>query len=108
MNVWQAKIQVAEQELIMDERSREIVKFQLKEEIARIEASVSRIGPPRLIAERALIARYGKLLLLSQALLGVLGRPAAGGRAGVGPRRDPAVPPSLARSRTRPAFRRLS
>lgn len=92
----------------MDERSRELLRFQLKEEIARIEASVSRIGPPRVMAERSLIARYGKLLLVSQALLDTLGRPASGGRAGTGRRRDPAVPLSLARSLPRSAFRRFS
>ena len=93
----------------MDGRDKEILKFRLMEEIARIEVSVSKIGAPRVMAERSLIARYGKLLLVSQALLNTLSR-MSGSPLKRGP--DYAIgasnPLVAAKPRSRPAFRRFS
>ena len=93
----------------MDERDKEILKFKLMEEIAQIEVSVSKIGAPRAMAERSLIARYGKLLLVSQALLKSLTRLRDNSA-----RRNCSYPIEApnplvaAKPRSRPAFRRFS
>ena len=76
---------------------------------AQIEASVYQIGAPRVMAERSLIARYGKLLLVSQALLKTLnqvhGAPA---KRKSGYLIEAANPLAAAKPRSRPAFRRFS
>jgi len=53
---------------------KDILKFTLQEEIARIESHVSTLGAPTSMQERSLIARYGKLLLVSQCLMEALSR----------------------------------
>ena len=58
----------------MDMEYKDILRFTLQEEIARIESFVSALGAPTSIRERSLIARYGKLLLVSQRLMEVLFR----------------------------------
>ena len=58
----------------MYEQHKEILKYELMAEIVRIQDSVAALGVPRSLAERSTIARYGKLLLLSQKLLGLLPR----------------------------------
>ena len=93
----------------MEERDKEILKFRLMEEIAQIEASVYKIGAPRVTAERSLIARYGKLLLVSQALLKTLNQV----RGAPAKRKsdylvEAANPLAAAKPRSRPAFRRFS
>jgi hypothetical protein len=93
----------------MDERDREILKFQLMEEIAGIEERVSSMGAPRVMAERSLIARYGKLLLVSQALLNTMvrgrGKPQ---RRGFSYQIDAPTLPVVSKPRPRSAFRRFS
>ncbi len=56
----------------MSERERELLHDRLLAEIARIESRVAGLGAPATMEQRALFARYGKLLLLSQRLLEVL------------------------------------
>ena len=58
----------------MDMEYKDILKFMLREEIARIESDVSALGAPTSMQERSLIARYGKLLLVSQRLMETLFR----------------------------------
>ena len=58
----------------MDMEYKDILKFTLQEEIARIESLVSALGAPTSTRERSLIARYGKLLLVSQRLMEALFR----------------------------------
>ena len=53
----------------MDNHYKELIRFRLMEEISTINARVEALGKPRITAERSLIARYGKLLFLSQQLL---------------------------------------
>jgi len=48
---------------------KDILKFTLLEEIARIESHVSALRAPINSQERSLIARYGKLLLVSHRLM---------------------------------------
>ena len=54
------------------ERLRKHLEARLKDEIDRIEERVSAICAPKGARQRSLIARYGKLLLLSQRLLETL------------------------------------
>ena len=56
----------------MYEEHKEILKYELMAEIARIQDSVAALGVPRTLAERSVIARYGKVLLVSQKLLSLL------------------------------------
>ena len=56
----------------MDEGHQDFLRFWLMDEIGRIQSNVSAIGVPRDMGQRSLIARYGKLLLVSQRLLNVL------------------------------------
>lgn len=58
----------------MDNQYREVLRSQLMEEITRIDDHVKAFGAPRRTEERSLIARYGKLLLVSQQLLSLLTR----------------------------------
>jgi|GEM_PF-4955032 len=58
----------------MVEQEKEDLRCRLLEEIATIEVSVAALGAPRSMEERARIARYGKLLFISQQLLKVLPR----------------------------------
>jgi len=58
----------------MDMEYKDILKFTLREEIARIESHVSALGAPTSMQERSLIARYGKLLLVCQCLMEALSR----------------------------------
>jgi len=58
----------------MVEQAKEALRCRLLEEIATIEVSVAALGAPRSMEERARIARYGKLLFISQQLLKVLPR----------------------------------
>lgn len=53
----------------MDEQYKDILKVALQEEITRIESHVAQLRAPASMEERSLIARYGKLLLVSQRLL---------------------------------------
>jgi len=53
----------------MEKHYTEMLRFQLMEEIERINAQVTALGMPRSTVERSLIARYGKLLFVSQQLL---------------------------------------
>jgi len=53
---------------------KEILKYELMAEIASIQDSVAALGVPRTLAERSAIARHGKLLLVTQKLLGLLPR----------------------------------
>ncbi|HEB96099.1 MAG TPA: hypothetical protein ENI96_06690 [Sedimenticola thiotaurini] len=54
------------------EQERERLRSSLLEEIARIETHVAGLGVPHSMKQRALIARYGKLLFITQQLLNVL------------------------------------
>ena len=56
----------------MENHYKEMLRFQLMEEIARINDRVAALGTPRGTRERSLIARYGKLLFVSQQLLDTL------------------------------------
>lgn len=56
----------------MYKQHKEILKYELMAEIVRIQDSGAALGVPRTLAERSTIARYGKLLLVSQKLLGLL------------------------------------
>jgi len=58
----------------MVEKDKDALRCRLLEEIATIEVSVAALGAPRSMKERARIARYGKLLFISQQLLKVLPR----------------------------------
>jgi hypothetical protein len=53
----------------MDNHYKELIRFRLMEEISNINTQVEALGRPRITAERSLIARYGKLLFVSQQLL---------------------------------------
>ena len=53
----------------MEKHYKEMLRFQLMEEIGRINTRVAALGAPGNTAERSLIARYGKLLFVSQQLL---------------------------------------
>ncbi len=64
----------------MVEQEKEALRCRLLEEIARMEVSVAALGAPRSMEERARIARYGKLLFLSQQLLNVLPRLSGSGK----------------------------
>ena len=59
---------------VMEEKHIEALKYRLLDEIAKIEARVHALGTPRDMAQRSLMARYGKLLLLSQRLLSTLSK----------------------------------
>lgn len=54
------------------ERYRKHLESRLKDEIGQVEIRVCAIGAPKGLEQRSLIARYGKLLLLSQRLLDTL------------------------------------
>lgn len=56
----------------MDEGHKDFLRFWLREEISQIQSDVAAIGVPAGMEQRSLIARYGKLLLVSQRLLNVL------------------------------------
>ena len=56
----------------MDNHYKEMIRFRLMEEISNINTRVQSLGRPRITAERSLIARYGKLLFVSQQLLDLL------------------------------------
>ncbi|MCB1764249.1 MAG: hypothetical protein KDI27_14075 [Gammaproteobacteria bacterium] len=56
----------------MDNHYMEKLRFQLMEEISNITVRVTALGIPRDTLERSLVARYGKLLFLSQQLLDTL------------------------------------
>ncbi len=58
----------------MDEGRKDFLRFWLGEEIGQIQTNVSAIGVPRDMEQRSLIARYGKLLLVSHRLLNVLSK----------------------------------
>ena len=60
----------------MSSTASELLRFRLMEQIADIEAAVAELGRPADTAQRSLIARYGKLLLVSQRLLRQAPRPA--------------------------------
>jgi len=64
----------------MVEQEKEALRCRLLEEIARMEVSVAALGAPGSMEERARIARYGKLLFLSQQLLNVLPKLSDSGR----------------------------
>jgi len=56
----------------MDNHYKEMLRFQLMEEIGKINDRVAALGVPRGTMERSLIARYGKLLFVSQQLMDTL------------------------------------
>jgi hypothetical protein len=56
----------------MDNHYKEMLRFQLMEEIGKINDRVATLGIPRGTLERSLIARYGKLLFVSQQLMDTL------------------------------------
>jgi hypothetical protein len=53
----------------MENHYKEMLRFQLMEEIGKINVRVAALGTPKGTMERSLIARYGKLLFVSQQLL---------------------------------------
>ena len=69
----------------MYEEYKEILKYELMAEIARIQDSVAALGVPRTLAERSAIARYGKLILVSQRLLSLLPQAPTSALGGSGP-----------------------
>jgi hypothetical protein len=62
----------------MENREISRMPISLMEEIVRIKYRVAVLGPPASIAQRSLLARYGKVLFLSERLL----RAALRGRTG--------------------------
>ena len=56
----------------MEKHYKEMLRFQLMEEISNITVRVTALGKPRGTAERSLVSRYGKLLFLSQKLMDTL------------------------------------
>lgn len=56
----------------MENHYKEMLRFQLMEEIGKINTQVAALGTPRGTMERSLIARYGKLLFVSQQLMDTL------------------------------------
>ncbi|MCP3867266.1 MAG: hypothetical protein GY703_04050 [Gammaproteobacteria bacterium] len=54
-----------------DQRKGELTR-KLMDEIINIEVSAAAIGVPQTTEQRSLIARYGKLLLITQDLLGAI------------------------------------
>ena len=56
----------------MENHYKEMLRFQLMEEIGKINAQVETLGRPNGTLERSLIARYGKLLFVSQQLMDTL------------------------------------
>lgn len=56
----------------MENHYKEMLRFQLMEEIGKINARVETLGRPNGTLERSLIARYGKLLFVSQQLMDTL------------------------------------
>ena len=69
----------------MYEEYKDILKYELMAEIARIQDSVAALGVPRTLAERSAIARYGKLILVSQRLLSLLPQAPTSALDGSGP-----------------------
>lgn len=69
----------------MYEEYKEILKYELMAEIARIQDSVASLGVPATLAERSAIARYGKLILVSQRLLSLLPQAPSSALYGSGP-----------------------
>ncbi|MCP5406201.1 MAG: hypothetical protein H6963_10410 [Chromatiaceae bacterium] len=56
----------------MENHYKEVLRFQLMEEIGKINTHVAALGKPKGTVERSLIARYGKLLFVSQQLMDTL------------------------------------
>lgn len=56
----------------MENHYKEMLRFQLMEEVAKISARVTALGTPNGTMERSLIARYGKLLFVTQQLMDTL------------------------------------
>ncbi|MCB1857394.1 MAG: hypothetical protein KDI63_03945 [Gammaproteobacteria bacterium] len=87
----------------METHYREALRSQLTEEIARINRHVVALGRPTSTVERSIIARYGKLLLVSEKLVGLLDRLAGLGEkvGGSQATEHPVATPERARSFSR-------
>ena len=91
----------------MENHYKEMLKFQLMEEISNITVRVTALGRPQGTAERSLVARYGKLLYLSQQLMDTLPKlPAGTDTQPPGKHSDSSVSSVIPPPRKR-AFRRL-
>ncbi|MCP4284473.1 MAG: hypothetical protein GY792_08485 [Gammaproteobacteria bacterium] len=92
----------------MENHYKEMLRFQLMEEIANINGRVTALGTPKGTMERSLIARYGKLLFVSQQLMDTLPKlQVISGTRGLEPHTDERTTPVIPRPDTGSFSRRF-